>query len=96
MLKLTNENNPAFREPRPSKRKSNGFTEPPEDAAKLLVFQTGKRKSGEEEVLAVSDQALHRHRQAMYILTQKDRPIPRWVATYFSALFVTERSIGCA
>lgn len=63
------------RDPSPSKRGMNGFTETPVDARMLLP--TGdKGEDGNDEVVAVSDEALHRYRQAMYILTQKDRPIP--------------------
>jgi len=67
----------ALRVPSPSKRGMNGFTETPVDASRVLLLPTGdKGDDGDDEVIAVSDEALHRYRQAMYILTQKDRPMP--------------------
>ncbi|KAF8622067.1 hypothetical protein AX15_007217 [Amanita polypyramis BW_CC] len=76
MLKLLSENT-IPREPSPSKQGENGFAEAPGDFSKLLVFPTGEKKEdGSDELVSVSDEALHRYRQAMYVLTQKDRPIP--------------------
>jgi hypothetical protein len=76
MLKLITENNPSRRTPHPAKQKHNGFTEPPTESSKLK-FPTGKTQNGEPEHVQVSDEALHRYREAMFILTQKDRPMPR-------------------
>jgi hypothetical protein len=64
----------------PSKQGTNGFTETPADTSKELSLPTGNnREDGTDELVSVSDEALHRYRQAMYILTQKDRPIPTFV-----------------
>ncbi len=77
MLKLYPGENIALRNPSPSKMGMNGFIETPVDASRVLLLPTGdKGEDGNDEVVAVSDEALHRYRQAMYILTQKDRPIP--------------------
>jgi hypothetical protein len=77
MLKLFISEGTAPRNPSPSKKGMNGFTETPVDSSKMLLLPTSdKGEDGDDEVIAVSDEALHRHRQAMYILTQTDRPIP--------------------
>lgn len=76
MLKILAEGTP-LRIPSPSKQGKNGFTETPADTSRELSLPTGnKREDGTDELVSVSEEALHRYRQAMYILTQKDRPIP--------------------
>ncbi|KAK2466022.1 hypothetical protein APHAL10511_001664 [Amanita phalloides] len=76
MLKLLNDN-ARLRDPGPSGQGKNGFAEAPKDPTRPLLLPTGhKGEDGESEVVSISDDALHRYRQAMHILTQKDRPIP--------------------
>ena len=76
MLKILTEGTP-LRAPSSSKQGKNGFTETPADISRKLSLPTGnKGEDGTDEFVSVSDEALHRYRQAMYILTQKDRPIP--------------------
>jgi hypothetical protein len=76
MLKILSEGTP-LRAPSPSKQGKNGFTETPVDTSRELSLPTGnKGVDGTDEFVSVSEESLHRHRQAMYILTQKDHPIP--------------------
>ncbi|PFH53217.1 hypothetical protein AMATHDRAFT_1297 [Amanita thiersii Skay4041] len=75
MLKSLLDENHSKNPRQPASRYSgrNGFKEPPSNPEPLLFANSFNSNTA---VLRVSDQALHRHRQAMFILTQKDRPIP--------------------